>query len=414
MSETQHKERVEKIKCVITNFIQERLQAKLDKLKEGEEAKREELIADHQPETWIGDAARRVSQIQQVTHALKYSHPDARGSNLNSAGNLNAGRLRVGTHTLNNSTPDVVGNAAALDVNKFLRLGLDGKALLSLAVESSPVLQAAFSDNRELAQQWMASFANITAAPEAPASHKLAKQLYWPVGENEYHLLSPLFPSSLVHHLWSHIRTQGYREYPNMVVQKFGGTKPQNISQLNSERYGENYLLSSVPPTWKSDNKWLPLKAESIFDGWLTRRERVKELTTALREFLYRVQDYNNVYIRATRAEIVNYIIDETLVAAAELRDREECWTQTPDCKLNIDEQCWLNPYRCEYDEDFRKTYVWGDWKAAVCKRFANWLNATINDPKRPLPLGQDEAVHWQRDLDNALGLLRLEVDSHE
>lgn len=29
-----------------------------------------------------------------------------------------------------------------------------------------------------------------------------------------------------------------------------GGTKPQNISQLTSERGGANYLLASLPPTW--------------------------------------------------------------------------------------------------------------------------------------------------------------------
>src|SRR5256885_1473612 len=65
----------------IATFIQERLKAKLDKLAE-DDLKRQELLAQHQRDTWMEDAARRVTQIQAVTHSLKPIHPDARGTNL--------------------------------------------------------------------------------------------------------------------------------------------------------------------------------------------------------------------------------------------------------------------------------------------------------------------------------------------
>ena len=426
----------DKIRDVIYNFLQERLQPKLDKLKDGEDEKRQQLIDAHKPETWISDAARRVSQIQQVTHALKYTHPDAKGTNLSSKGNPNAGELLIGSHTNPESCPpDVVGNAAALDVYKFLRLVIDGKTLLQLASEQNPALQAAFSDDKEQAKTWMASFAGINESVSKPKSHKLAKQLYWPVKDGDYHLLAPLFPTSMVHPIWSTIREDrfseeakaarqarrnkeshphGYREYPNMVVQKFGGTKPQNISQLNSERYGENYLLPSLPPNWESKKKVIPLGIESVFDGWFGRRPRVRELLRILRDYLYRVQDANNVRIRNKRAELVGYIVDEMLLFAAELRDLEENWSQQKDCKLNKDEQCWLNPYRANSDPDFSSIYTWGDWKEAVCKRFANWLNARLMDPKNPLPFGEDSARQWHTDLDKELRMFRMEVESYE
>src|SRR5574337_589698 len=63
-------------------FLQERLNAKLEKLKTDEDGKREDVIAQHQPTVWLEDAARRVQQIQAVTHSLKPIHPDARGTNL--------------------------------------------------------------------------------------------------------------------------------------------------------------------------------------------------------------------------------------------------------------------------------------------------------------------------------------------
>ena len=430
----------DKIRAVIGVFLQERLQPKLDKLKEGEEEKRQELAQAYLPEAWIADAARRVGQIQQVTHALKYIHSDAKGTNLSVLGNPQSGKLLVGTHTApEQCPPDVVGNAAALDVYKFLRLEVDGKTLLARATANDPAMQAALSANSELASAWMASFAKLAENSGTPASHKLAKQLYWPVGDGQYHLLAPLFPTSLAHHVWSTVREDrfseaakaardakrnlqehphGYREYPNMVIQQFGGTKPQNISQLNSERYGENYLLRSVPPNWQSDQVKPPLRVESVFDGWFGRRPRVKELMRILREFLYSVQDVNNMHIRNKRIDLVGYIVDEMLSFAAELRDIEESWTLQKECRLNINEQCWFNPYRTHEDEEFRKTYVWGDWKEAVCKRFASWLNAGLSDPRNPLPFGDEAADQWksdlEADLDKALRMLHLEVASYE
>lgn len=425
------------LRAVIDEFLQARLQPKLDKLKEGDEEKRQKLLEEHQPINWIGDAARRVGQIQQITHALKYIHPEAKGTNLSSPGNTDAGAFLIGTHTIAKQyAPDVVGNAAALDVYKFLRLEVNGKTILNRALEKDALLQEAFSSDSSQASVWIDAFAALTESKGAPTSHKLAKQLYWPMEEGRYHLLAPLFPTSLVHEVWSTVRedrfseeaksaresrrkdephSHGYCEYPNMVIQKFGGTKPQNISQLNSERYGEDYLLRSTPPEWISNPVRLPLNAESVFDSWFSNRARVRELVHTLREFLYRVKDTkSNVRIRNKRQELVGYIVDEMLHFAATLREQEEPWTQRPECKLNIDEQCWFNPVRVEYDEVFASEYRKGSWKEEVCKRFANWLNAQLLKKKKPLPFGDKEHDEWTADLSAELRMLRLEVSEYE
>src|SRR5256885_10965191 len=77
----------------IATFIQERLKAKLDKLAE-DDLKRQELLAQHQRDTWMEDAARRVTQIQAVTHSLKPIHPDARGTDRKST-RLNSSHLVI-------------------------------------------------------------------------------------------------------------------------------------------------------------------------------------------------------------------------------------------------------------------------------------------------------------------------------
>ena len=422
----------ETIRAVILDFIQQRLQPKLDKLKEGEDEKRQKLMEAYAPEAWLADAARRVGQIQQVTHALKYINPDAKGTSLNAPGNPQASTLLIGTHTNpEKCPPDVVGNAAALDVYKFLRLEVGGKSLLALAASNDPSLQAALSDNGEQATAWMESFATLTQSKGSPTSHKLAKQVYWPIEEGGYHLLAPLFPTSLVHQVWRTIREarfseeaksarearrkeephpHGFCEYPHLVIQQFGGTKPQNISQLNSERYGENYLLASCPPSWRSDPVKPPMKIQSIFDSWFENRPAVRRQLGVLRRYLIKAQPINNMYVREKRARLVAAICDELLLCASELQTLEESWSLHENCKLGAEEQYWLNPYRATVDESFSRGYSKGAWVDAVCERFSSWLNARLVDPKHPLPFGENEAREWRTLLDKEIAMIRTEM----
>ena len=82
-----------RIEAAIREFLHKRLQLKLEglqkqraKLKDGQadkvrevELKRKKEIARHQLEEWIADAAVRASRIEQATHILKLTHPQARG-----------------------------------------------------------------------------------------------------------------------------------------------------------------------------------------------------------------------------------------------------------------------------------------------------------------------------------------------
>ncbi|MFZ2854371.1 MAG: type I-F CRISPR-associated protein Csy1 [Rhodocyclaceae bacterium] len=426
---------VAQIKVVINAFLQERLQPKLEKLKPEEDEQRQQLLLDYSPANWLPDAARRVVQIQQVTHALKFTHPDARGSSLSIAGNPAAGEATVATHTIVKTlSPDVVGNAAALDVYKFLRLLAGGKTILDLAVTKDPALASAFSDDADLAQAWMSAFATLIQAKAQPTSNKLAKQVYWPVGENGYHLLAPLFPTSLVHGVWQRIREDrfsdkakaareakrngvahphGYCEYPDIAIQNFGGTKPQNISQLNSERYGENFLLPSLPPSWKSADARPPLAVNSVFDRIFGSRKRVRELVRILRDFLVSVEHAGtNLRIRNKRAELVALIRDEAFQYAAELQQLEPGWTQNPECQLNTAEQCWFDPERAKKDPNFATLRQRGEWQDEICRRFGNWLNARLTTAQTPMDAVS--AANWRDVLNDEMRLMRVEVADYE
>jgi len=420
------------IRSAIQTFLAERLQPKLDKLKPDEHEARQSLIEAHQPATWIADAAKRVGQIQQVTHAIKFTHPSANGSSLSHGGNPAADRLEVGSHSLGAETAaDVVGNAAALDVYKFLRLRVDGRSLLERAMARDPALLAALDEDEAVAAAWAEAFAALPQPKGQPASHKLAKQLYWPLAEGGYHLLSPLLASPLAHALHGRIsqdrfsdaakaarearrngkpHPEGYRDYPDLAIQSFGGSKPQNISQLNSERRGENLLLAALPPLWESPTLRPPLKTDSVFLRYYPYRREVRRLAGVLKDYLRSVAHRrSNVHMRYTRASLVSELVDEVLNMAAELhRGLEPGWTAQPDCQLRLAEQRWLDPQRGETDETFTARIHGDDWKDEVCKGFANWLNSALQTDRTAF--GEAEAREWDQILKPELKLLREEL----
>ncbi len=422
---------VARIRSTIAAFLQERLQSKLDKIKDSDDEARQQLTAEHQPAVWIADAVRRSGWIQQVSHPIKFTHPSADGSSLSSAGHPLAGALELGTHSLaGKGALDVVGNAAALDVYKFLRLTVDDRSLLERAIDRDPAFADALSEDPAQAAEWMAAFAALPDPKGKPASHKLAKQLYWPVGNGAYHLLAPLLSSSLAHAFHQRIsedrfseaakaareaeragkaHPQGYRDYPNLAVQSFGGSKPQNVSQLNSERRGQNYLLASLPPVWRFAAIHPPLKAETVFARYFQQRGEVRRLVEGLRKFLYRVADAkSNERIRATRHQMIADLCDQALLMTAELWELEPGWSAGAECRLNRAEQCWLDPERRLTDEEFATDYRRGDWKDDVCLNFANWLNGRLKTDKTLF--GGPEALEWKGMLEQELKMLREEL----
>lgn len=415
------------LRQLIHDFIAERKQLKLDKLSAEDSEGRAQLEHDFTPEVWLADAVRRSSQIQLATHTLKPIHPDARGSSLFVINHPERPFGLVGSHCLNSPDDDVVGNAAALDVFKLLKLSHDGQTLLQKVLAGDADLQAALSKDPQQAAAWMQALADVTEGKTGLASHTLAKQLYFPLPDGGYHVLAPLFPSALVHRAQRRMRNDrfsdaakaartawherlysdsGFREYPYLLIQKFGGTKPQNISQLNSERYGENWLLPALPPVWRTPAVRLPLRVESVFVKWLQGRREIRRLTRELRDFLAGLRpDYTNIDIRDFRAELVRQIVDEVLLFASELQDYPAGWSAAEDCELDVMEACWLDPYRAEDDPEFRQLYTLKTWQDEVADRFGNWFNSVIEtDATR---MGSPEQQEWSGILAKELRFFR-------
>lgn len=412
------------LRNLLTNFLTQRRDDKLEKL-EADDPKRVDLHEQFEPATWLADAARRASQLQIVTHTLKAIHPDAKGSSLYAPPAGLPVHSVVGSHCLGNDfANDVVGNAAALDVYKFLKEKHDGKSLLALMQANDPDLIAALSDDTERAQEWIAAFTSITEARGTPSTHTRGKQLYWLVGtdptqDQHYHLLAPLYGSVLAHRIYQTIQEDrfgdaakaarqarrehsdhptGYSEYPHLAVQQMGGTKPQNISQLNSERKGNNYLLVSLPPTWKAQDRTrqlLKTRKSSVFEIW---GEHLAIWTTKedLAEYL-QSDPPSTMTTRDKRDSLTDFIIGELLHLADECLSLPPGWTQNPNCRLSDEEKLWLDPQRAALDTVFRQTWLWMDWPQEICRRYASWLNDRFK--AHDLPVGDVEHRQWAREM---------------
>jgi len=113
----------------ILEYIQQRRDEKLEKEKNA--AKRVEITAKYEPETWLSNAARRARQLSFITHAAKYIHGDSKGSSVEAttADSLTSDGY-ISTHSVSEIPYDVVGNAAALDVGKLLLLEHGGQKLI--------------------------------------------------------------------------------------------------------------------------------------------------------------------------------------------------------------------------------------------------------------------------------------------
>ena len=414
-------------RAAISAFLQERLQAKLDKLKP-DDPQREEVIASFAHDVWLASAAKRVEQIQAVTHSLKPIHPDARGTNLYVEPRTLPPLAELGSHALGERfVGDVVGNAAALDVYKLLKLEVNGRSLLTALLAQDADALAALHTDPAQAQALRDAFVSLTQPrAEGPSSHTLAKQLYWLTGTDasddaHYTLLAPLYATSLAHAVHAQVQEDRFGEankaarqarrerkvhdgvfhdYPGLAVQNMGGTKPQNISQLNSERRGMNYLLSSLPPKWKVNAQRFPTHADSVFTRYFDSRPLVRQTVKTLRRYLESnpnpVQD-----TRDHRKELVDVLVDEMVNMAAELQHAlPPGWTLDDPrfSALNEDEQTWLDALRAELPEedDFANRWLAMEWPDAIGTRFGNWLNARLEGK---LSFSDIEFRAWKKEL---------------
>ncbi len=392
------------------------------------QVERHAIESSYLPVNWLTDAATRAKQISIVTHALKFTHTDAKGSSIYATSPVAPDEMLdkhyLTTASLRIIETDAVGNAAALDVANLLQLQQNSESLIAcIACEDSSPLQP-FAESDDQLRQWMNGFQQVLK-PKELSSHTLAKQLFFPVSDTEYHLLSPLFASSLVHEVHQRINATRYNEtakavrkakrekkyisdyvidYPQVVIQNFGGTKPQNVSQLNSQRGGKSYLFNSSPPSWDTSRFSPPHYC--IFKNKSELNRRAWRQFKELQQYLLSIHDKGkNKPQRLRYGEYLDGLMNTLLAYVAQIQKLSPGWSVQTD--LPRAQQLWLDPKR--EDADFTQEYLKNDWKTEVMSEYARWLSRKIKHEK--LTMADPEYQHFRKELTKKLRSLKEDLE---
>lgn len=356
--------------------------------------KQEEKGLDFCPGSWLDSASKRASQIAVATHVLKFTNGDARGTNIyvkTAPGGDLRSRRYVTTDTLFHAREDIVGNAAAMDIAGLLEIEVNGISFLDLIAKDDPAPLAPFAETEERLSIWMQGFKSILFDREL-RSHTLAKQIYFPLENGGYHLLAPLYPSSVAQAVYDCIQESRFGEkakkaredrknekyssepviyFFDLAIQTFGGTKPQNISRLNSLRGGKSYLLKSAPPPlFRITNGKPPMKKNSFWKSF--EREVFSDLKK-FKHFLKSVYKRDsNKEIRDRRQSYVKQLIENLLHFASKIQVNDPGWSVASEIPLH--EKIWLDPLY-EGFEDIRETE---SWRESISHHFARWVIGKI------------------------------------
>ena len=432
-------ERCQRIRLAMHEHVAHRLAHALAKLQGKDDAtakqRRIEAQEKYQLVHILERGVRTVDQIAVASHIAKGIHPDLPvkkttnlAVNFSSLTSLEV----IGSHVLSqrDGLHDTTGNgsynSAAYELYLLLECRFEGQKLIDLLrIEDQDATEAV---NSSAQQDDAAALCIRLLEPKCAtvSANTLSKQLYWLTGDDactdaDYALLAPLYATSLAHAVHAQVQEDRFGEankaarlakkerkfhegvfhdYPGLAVQNMGGTKPQNISQLNSERRGVNYLLSSLPPQWQASAVRLPVHAKSVFERLFIARPEVRRTLRALRQFL-ESEPEPNLATRERREELLDALVDELVSLAAELQQiLPPGWSRDDErfADLHHSEQLWLDPLRAEQPEeaDFAREWLQMDWPAAVGQRFANWLNTQL---RGKLPVGDAEARAWRKEL---------------
>ncbi|MGZ5027700.1 MAG: type I-F CRISPR-associated protein Csy1, partial [Methylobacter sp.] len=333
----------------IENFLSERKAARLKKNLKSDSSDEEKQNIELEAadffllDNWLPDAAKRAGWLSMLTHPGKFTHPSAKSNAIiANAEPKHDGFLRTGNA---NADLDVLGNAAALDVYKFLSLTLtDGQTVLAHLEQSSTAIQAQFKLSTQSFDELQQGLLAIKQASDTAKTSEKIKQVYFPV-DNGYHLLSILTPSGLMFKLKERINIlrfsdqakqaredrrhlvhneQGFAELYNLAVIGFGGTKPQNISVLNSQNGGTVYLLPSLPP--QLEIRAIQPPKTSFFKDSLYYKHYQDSFKALHRLFTV---NHNTIDIRDGRDYWIESIAEQVIEKVWQIRQLDAGWSET-------------------------------------------------------------------------------------
>ena len=326
--------------------------------------------------TWVQNMIENMHQCRVATHVGKFTHPDSQ-----IAIKVISGQNPISEYVTTMSVRcmnDVVYNDAKYSgIARFLNLVLENNDTVLNQAESGnqhirEIIEK-YGGDYELFKKKLKCVKNQSEPKETEA---ILKQVYFPVGYDDYHLLSVLPNSSVLYELSERVRLMSinrskvmslpesgeYQDILGGITIGFGGTQSQNISELNIKNKGNFFLLESLPPTITKKRRKYPKR-----DFW---KEAVTyyDILNNIREIHALIKDTrNNKHIRKKIRRILYQVVDKVFQIKYELWLKMPRWVEHEVYKsLKEEQKIWLNLESTEIlDEEMRDV---------LSVDFARWL----------------------------------------
>jgi CRISPR-associated protein Csy1 len=396
----------------IIEFLENKINDFVKKKTNTNSSNEEKLIIKQQAQekfslqNWLIDASSRASQLSLTTHPPKFSHPDAKiDTIIATCLQANDGLVRTGNIPVD---LDVVGNAASLDVHKFLFLKLDNElTILENLEQNTDYIQGQF--NFDSYAEIRNNFLKIKKTNSGLKTNDKIKQIYFPV-ENDYHLLSILTPSGVVYKLKEKINNIKFSETNsgardearkenaefngkiediwNLTQIGYGGTKPQNISVMNNKNGGVAYLLNSMPPTL-TKRKVQPPKT-NFFKTNIWLNDYLKQDFDNLYQMLQDMR--SNKKIRDKRDFIILNIMHQVKRNVDKVRAIDSGWSKSDTYKkLEFWQKVLLDDKYLDIRGDKEQN---DDFLTKTCEEFSRWFVLTYRRLFNESSLADTEINH--------------------
>jgi len=399
--------------AIIKEFLTSRKEKSLkDSIKSGMD---EETISEiisltneaYNQQNWIPDAAKKSQQISIASHIGKFTSPSSKATPIMFDGERrNDGLLRSGNADFE---VDSYSSSRFIPIFKFLSLTFkDGRTLFEHLKADTDEVKKALKLSEEVYEEARELFLKADKIPtdNISTSGRL-KQVFFPIGDGDYHLLSLMTSSRLLFSLKEKITNIKFSEDSkqaradrrenkpsdkeiveiyDLTLMRFGGSKPQNVSFLNNKNGGTTLLLNSLPPSLDPDRIRLPR------NDFFTEILHPKKFQFDFEWFHQVLKDgRNNIDIRNERDKLIKKICLKGMASVWDIRVQKEGWTSSDHyIDLPTNQKIWLDADH----EDKRPSRL----EPSIINSFVEWfLTSYEKNIEDSLKMKDEEFEHIKK-----------------
>lgn len=340
------------------------------------------------PAEWMQNNLQNLERCRAVSHIARYTNPDVAISLHDSSKPVGQGYLTT-ADILAEDDLVVNGGAAYMAIASFLvgkfsqketaeeqKADLTAKTAWQYFREDAPFIRREIESLGISYEPLREKILKIQPQEMPQLTDTRLRQVYFPIGADDYHLLTVIPPVSMMFSLTERVemasrlqrkcrdkKSEHYGEshciFPDITRAAFGGSQPQNMSCRNTSLGVD--ILPSRPPILSGRKVRLP-KQNFFFDSLYWRRfsEMLFHLDALLRD------QRHNLEMRERRENIILDFVEPILYEANRLQTLPAGWSK--DTELTDEQAVWLDAAYSNQRQDDT------DWIWPVCMDFARWL----------------------------------------